>query len=67
MTIPDQPRSTFDTAQPGAEHDPEVAESYAASVGVDPSHDEIQEYLKMAGAPPLTEQADTTQTDDSGV
>jgi hypothetical protein len=67
MTIPDEPRSAFDTAEPGSEHDPEVAESYAESVGVDPSQDEIQQYLKMAGAPPLTDQPDAVETGDGGV
>ncbi len=63
MTIPEEQQPTFDTAEPGSDHDPEVAESYAASVGVDPSHDEIQHYLEIAGAPPLTEQPDTARTD----
>ena len=67
MTIPDEQQSAFDRAEPGSEHDPEVAESYAESVGVDPSQDEIQEYLKMAGAPPLTDQPDAGETDDGGV
>jgi hypothetical protein len=67
MTIPDEQRPTFDTVESGSRHDPEVAESYAESIGVDPSPDEIQEYLKMIGAPALTEQPDTAQTDDSGV
>jgi hypothetical protein len=67
MTIPDGQRSTSDTAEPGSAHDPEVAESYAESVGVDPSQDEIQEYLKMAGAPPLTDQPDAVETNDGGV
>jgi hypothetical protein len=41
-------------------HDPEAAEAYAESVSIDPSPDEIDEYLKMAGGEPLHEQTTTT-------
>jgi hypothetical protein len=34
------------------------------SVGVDPSQ-EIREYLKMAGAPPLIDQPDAVETGDA--
>jgi hypothetical protein len=46
-------------AEPGSQHDPEAAEAYAESVGTDPSHDQINEYLRRAGAEPLTEPPDT--------
>jgi hypothetical protein len=40
-----------------SEHDPEVAEDYAASVGADPTPEEIDTYLRLEGAPPLADQA----------
>lgn len=46
-----------DVVESGAEHDPEVAEAYAESVGVDPTQDEINAYLALAGAEPLDEPA----------
>ena len=59
MTTPDERLPVAGTAEPDSEHDPEAAEAYAESVGTDPSHDEINEYLKIAGAAPLTDQSDT--------
>jgi hypothetical protein len=53
MMTPDEQLPRADTAEPGSEHDPEAAEAYAQSVGIDPSPDEINEYLKIAGAAPL--------------
>jgi hypothetical protein len=49
-------------AEPGSEHDPEAAEAYAESVSIDPSHDEINEYLKIAGAAPLDDTTPVTDT-----
>jgi hypothetical protein len=67
MTTPDERPPVVGAAEPGSEHDPEAAEAYAESVGIDPSHDEINEYLKIAGAAPLTDQSDTARADDVGV
>jgi hypothetical protein len=66
VTTPDEGPSVAGTAQPGNEHDPEVAEAYAESVSIDPSHDEINEYLKIAGGTPLDEQLNTPPTDKPG-
>lgn len=41
----------------GAAFDPEVAEEYAESVGVDPTPDQIDEYLSLEGAAPLGSEA----------
>ncbi|MGH3809034.1 MAG: hypothetical protein ACRDRU_20915 [Pseudonocardiaceae bacterium] len=60
MTRPDEQLSVAGTAEPGSRHDPEAAEAYAESVGVDPSADEINKYLEIAGAEPLADQSDTT-------
>lgn len=49
------------TVEPGSERDPELAEAYAESVGIDPSPDEIDVYLKIAGAAPLADHSDTPQ------
>ncbi len=38
----------------GSVHDPEVAEDYAASVGTDPTPEEINTYLALEGEPPLS-------------
>jgi hypothetical protein len=59
MTTHDVRLRRSGTAEPGSEHDPEAAEAYAQSVGIDPSPDEINEYLKIAGAPPLDDTTDT--------
>ena len=40
----------------------EAAEAYAQSVGIDPSPDEINEYLKIAGAAPLDDTTPVTDT-----
>ena len=66
MTTPDERLPVVGMAEPGSEHDPEAAEAYAESVGIDPSPDEINEYLKIAGAAPLADQSDTAQIDDVG-
>lgn len=66
MTTPDERLPVAGTAEPATEHDPEAAEAYAESVGIDPSHDEVNEYLKMAGAAPLADQSDTAHADDAG-
>jgi hypothetical protein len=60
MTTPDEQLPVAGTAEPGSRHDPEAAEAYAESVGIDPSPDEIDEYLEIAGAAPLTDQSDAT-------
>jgi hypothetical protein len=64
MTTPDEGLPFAGTAEPGSEHDPEAAEAYAESVGIDPSPDEIEQYLEITGARPLAEQSDGTQADD---
>jgi hypothetical protein len=66
MTTPDERLPVADTAEPGSEHDPEAAEAYAEAVGIDPSPDEIDEYLKIAGAAPLADQSDTAPADEAG-
>lgn len=66
MTTPDERLLVASTAEPGSEHDPEAAEAYAESVGIDPSQDEISEYLKIAGAAPLADQPDTAPADEAG-
>lgn len=43
----------FAAAEAGFEHDPEVAEEYAESVGTDPTQEEINSYLALAGEDPL--------------
>jgi hypothetical protein len=40
------------------EHDPERAEEYAAEVGVDPSPQEVDNYLEMVGDEPLGDGSD---------
>lgn len=64
MTTPDEGLPFAGTAKPGNEHDPEAAEAYAESVGIDPSQDEIDQYLEIAGAAPLVEQPDSLRTDE---
>ena len=54
MSAPDATPST--TA--GSEHDPERAEEYAESVGVDPSPQEVDTYLEIAGDEPLGDGSD---------
>lgn len=66
MTTPDERLPVAGTAEPGSEHDPEAAEAYAESVGIDPSPDEINEYLKIAGADPLTPPDIPLSSDDVG-
>lgn len=66
MTTPDERLPVAGTAEPGSEHDPEAAEAYAESVGIDPSQDEINEYLKIAGAAPLADQSHTAPADEIG-
>jgi hypothetical protein len=56
MTRPDEQLPVAGMAESGSENDPEAAEAYAESVGIDPSHNEINEYLKIAGATPLSDQ-----------
>jgi len=59
MTTPDEQLPVAGTAEPGSQHDPEAAEAYAESVGIDPSSEEINEYLEITGAAPLTDPSDT--------
>ena len=63
MTSPDEGLPFAGTAGPGSEHDPEAAEAYAESVGVDPLQDEIEEYLEIAGAAPLADQSPADRSD----
>lgn len=67
MTTPDGQLPVAGTAEPGSRHDPEAAEAYAESVGIDPSSDEINEYLEIAGAAPLANQPDMTPANDVDV
>jgi len=62
MTTPDERLPRAGTAEPGSAHDLEAAEAYAQSVGIDPSPDEINEYLKIAGAAPLDDTTPVTDT-----
>ena len=66
MTTPEERPPVADMAERGSQHDPEAAEAYAESVSIDPSHDEINEYLKIAGAEPLADQSDIAPADDGG-
>jgi hypothetical protein len=43
-----------------------VAEACAESMSIDPSQEEINEYLKIADAAPLADQPDTAQADGLG-
>lgn len=61
MTTPDEGLPLAGTAEPGSDHDPEAAEAYAESVSVDPSQEEIDEYLEIAGAAPLADEPDRAQ------
>jgi hypothetical protein len=49
-------------ADPQAQPDPDVAEEFAESVPIDPTPDQVEAYLELAGAPdalePATEPAD---------
>lgn len=65
MTGPQEGVPVAGVAEPGSERDPELAEAYAESVGIDPSSDEIDAYLTIAGATPLADQSETSQADDS--
>ncbi|MGH3938052.1 MAG: hypothetical protein ACRDTG_05360 [Pseudonocardiaceae bacterium] len=65
MTSPDEGLPFAGAAEAGGEHDPEAAEAYAESVGVDPVQDEIDEYLEIVGAAPLAEQPGSEHADDS--
>jgi hypothetical protein len=44
---------------------PDVAEEYAESLPIDPTPDEVEHYLELAGAPDALEQPDTDDTDDT--
>ena len=58
MTAPDEPLPDAGTAEPGFEHDPERAEAFAEAVGTDPSPQEIDTYLEIAGEEPLGDGSD---------
>ena len=53
MRTPDERPPAGGIAEPASEHDPERAEEYAESVGVDPSPQEVDRYLEIAGDEPL--------------
>ncbi len=53
MTAPDERLPAGGTAEAGFEHDPERAEAYAEAVGTDPSPQEVDRYLEIAGDEPL--------------
>jgi hypothetical protein len=65
MTTPDERLPVTGTAESANEHDPEAAEAYAESVSIDPSHDEVNEYLKIAGAAPLAGHSETGHPHDA--
>ncbi|RZS91268.1 hypothetical protein EV189_0505 [Motilibacter rhizosphaerae] len=53
MTTPSAEGPVFPgTAEPSSEHDPEFAEEYAESVGVDPSPEQIEHYEELVGDEP---------------
>lgn len=58
MTAPDERLPDVGTAEPGFEHDPERAEAFAEAVGTDPSPQEIDTYLEIAGDEPLGDGSD---------
>jgi hypothetical protein len=66
MPTPDEQLPATDGADQGSVHDPEAAEAYAESVSIDPSPDEIDEYLKIAGGEPLHEDPATTTINNPG-
>jgi hypothetical protein len=53
MAVAEQPNGPT-----GEAHDPEVAEDYAESVGVDPTNAEVKEYLQIAGDPVEPDESD---------
>lgn len=58
MTTPhDDEVLTSAVGEPGSPHDHEAAEAYAESVGIDPTSDEVDRYLRIAGDKPLSEPA----------
>jgi hypothetical protein len=61
VTAPDERLPGAGTAEPGFEHDPERAEAYAEAVGTDPSPQEVDRYLEIAGDEPLGDGSDTTR------
>lgn len=65
MPTPDEQLPATGGADQGSAHDPEAAEAYAESVSIDPSPDEIDKYLKIAGGEPLHEPT-TTATNNPG-
>jgi hypothetical protein len=58
VTTPDERLPAAGTAEPGFEHDPERAEAFAEAVGTDPSPQEIDTYLEIAGDEPLGDGSD---------
>lgn len=63
MATPQEQLPGAGMAEPGSERDPELAEAYAEAVSIDPSSDQIDAYLKIAGASPLADQPDASQAD----
>jgi hypothetical protein len=53
VTARDEQLPEAGTAEAGSEHDPERAEQYAESVGIDPTPQEVDTYLEIAGDEPL--------------
>jgi hypothetical protein len=53
VTARDERLPEAGTAEAGSEHDPERAEQYAESVGIDPTPQEVDTYLEIAGDEPL--------------
>lgn len=60
MTTPDEPG----IAEPGSENDPGAAEAYAESVGINPTQEEIDTYLEIAGGTSRTDPSGTADTDE---
>jgi hypothetical protein len=51
----DTPYTAVGDAEPGVEPAPDVAEEFAESVPIDPTPDQVEQYLELAGAPEALE------------
>jgi hypothetical protein len=55
MTEPDERLPDAGAAEPASDSDLEAAEEYAESVPVDPTPDQVNEYLRLVGDPDAVE------------
>jgi hypothetical protein len=63
----DTPYTAAGDAEPGVEPGPDVAEEFAESVPIDPTPDQVEQYLELAGAPEaLAPETADTDSGDSG-